>query len=326
MNISISIETDGSPKSIGIIRQQQINETPVAIIDVETTGLYHHDRICELSIVRVDPGGAPVTVMDTLINPKRMIKNSDIHGITDEDVRDAPTFADVSAHVHNCLQGCVVAAHNAYFDMRYIRNALAGVGMPHFDLPYFCLMYMRPLLGLGPKAGLQQACEALSLEFEEQHHSCADAEAAAACWVKYRSVIAEQGLTTWDDVAKKRRYKFAESFDLSTISTPLHTVKIDMKSRQPSVADESLTRIRRYWSTLKPMLSDLQIDAEELQEAKQVRSGLAMTKEEIRSVHARLFAAAIVQFADDNFVDDDEVRKLQRLHKCLRVLGWAPGQ
>ena len=66
------------------IKDRRIAETPVAIIDFETTGLTAgFDRVIEVSVVRVDPGEQPRLVFDTLVNPHRPVAATEIHGITD---------------------------------------------------------------------------------------------------------------------------------------------------------------------------------------------------------------------------------------------------
>lgn len=56
------------------ISSSKVNEVPIAIVDLETTGLHPSgDRIVEIAIVRVEPGGTPRLVLDTLINPGRRI-------------------------------------------------------------------------------------------------------------------------------------------------------------------------------------------------------------------------------------------------------------
>jgi hypothetical protein len=56
------------------------------------------------------------------------------------------------------------------------------------------------------------------------------------------------------------------------------------------------------------------------------RKRLGLKEEQIRVLHARIFEYAIAQFVDDEWLDDEEVQKLHRLHNCLAKLGWAPGQ
>ena len=67
---------------------------PLAVIDLETTGInLATDRIVEIAIVKILPDGTK-TVKHKLINPEMPIpkQSSDIHGITDDKVKDAQTF------------------------------------------------------------------------------------------------------------------------------------------------------------------------------------------------------------------------------------------
>ena len=71
---------------------------------------------------------------DTLINPECAIANSFVHKITDVDVAQAPTFADIANTVALLLAGRMMVAHNASFEQRFFtpgirasRSGLAGV-------------------------------------------------------------------------------------------------------------------------------------------------------------------------------------------------------
>ncbi len=88
---------------------------PIAFIDLETTGVnLSKDRIVELAIVKIMPDGSRVTKRK-LINPQMPIPqaSSDIHGITDEMVKDAPTFKNVSNEVKQFLENCDLGGYNS---------------------------------------------------------------------------------------------------------------------------------------------------------------------------------------------------------------------
>lgn len=90
---------------------------PFVVLDVETTGFDgYRDRIVQIGIVNQD-GEA---LMDTLVNPCVPILNSDIHGITDAMVADAPTFPKVYAQLMEALHGRMVLAYNHAFDWPFI--------------------------------------------------------------------------------------------------------------------------------------------------------------------------------------------------------------
>ena len=88
---------------------------PLAFIDLETTGVNPGtDRIVEIAIIKILPDGAR-SVKRKLINPEMSIpKNaSDIHGISDEMVKDAPTFKQVAHELKQMLDGCDFAGYNS---------------------------------------------------------------------------------------------------------------------------------------------------------------------------------------------------------------------
>ena len=111
------------------IRERRIAKTPLAVVDVETTGLNAGaDRIVEIAVVRIDPGCAPQLVLETLINPQRRMAATEIHGLTDADVREAPRFIDIAGELTRVLTDCVVRAYNVYFDMKFLGYELGQAG------------------------------------------------------------------------------------------------------------------------------------------------------------------------------------------------------
>ena len=111
-----------------------IPELPVAVVDVETTGLMPRaDRIIEVSVVRIEPYKKPELAFDTLVNPLRRVAATEIHGIRDDDVQDAPEFAEIAEPLLQALSGCVVLAYNAYFDMRFLVSEFEGIASGAVD-------------------------------------------------------------------------------------------------------------------------------------------------------------------------------------------------
>ena len=89
---------------------------PLAVIDIEATGTnVSTDRIVEIAIVKLLADGNR-TVKRKIVNPQMPIaKNiSEIHGITDEMVKEAPTFKQVAQEIKQFIDGCDLACYNAY--------------------------------------------------------------------------------------------------------------------------------------------------------------------------------------------------------------------
>jgi DNA polymerase-3 subunit epsilon len=88
---------------------------PLAFFDLETTGInIATDRIVEISILKVNPDGSEEKYTQR-VNPIVEIPKeaSDIHGITNEDVLNEPTFKEIAPQVSKLLKGCDLAGFNS---------------------------------------------------------------------------------------------------------------------------------------------------------------------------------------------------------------------
>lgn len=95
----------------------------MVILDIETTGGSHlYDRITEIALVRIQ-NGEVVDTWQSLINPGKPIPITITHltGITDEMVKDAPTFTEIAAELYQYLEGVPLAAHNVRFDYGFLK-------------------------------------------------------------------------------------------------------------------------------------------------------------------------------------------------------------
>jgi DNA polymerase-3 subunit epsilon len=90
-------------------------KNPLVFFDLETTGLnIVSDRIVELSYLKVDVNGNE-TSKTMLINPTIPISHEStaIHGIKDDDVKDAPTFSEIAKNLAKEIEGCDLAGYNS---------------------------------------------------------------------------------------------------------------------------------------------------------------------------------------------------------------------
>jgi DNA polymerase-3 subunit epsilon len=88
---------------------------PIAFIDLETTGVnISTDRIVEIAIVRIAVDGTK-SVKRKLVNPLMPIPagSSDVHGITDEMVKDAPSFKQVANEIKQFMENCDLGGYNS---------------------------------------------------------------------------------------------------------------------------------------------------------------------------------------------------------------------
>lgn len=110
-----------------------VAELPLAFVDVETTGLWPEsgDRVCEVAVV-VSRGDAEAARFCTLVNPGRPLSPgaAAVNGLTDAMLVDAPSFASVVGEVAAALSSGIIVAHNAPFDLSFLRHEFALAGRP----------------------------------------------------------------------------------------------------------------------------------------------------------------------------------------------------
>lgn len=157
-------------------------ELPIVLVDVETTGKDASlDRVVEVGIA-IARGGAVVDRRNWLVNPGRPIPKeaSDVHKITDEDVREAPPFEAVAGEVARALEGCIPAAYNAAFDRAFLGAELARAGVAlRRDIEWLDPLVWARELQQGEKSrALGEVAARLGIALDNAHRAADDADAA----------------------------------------------------------------------------------------------------------------------------------------------------
>jgi DNA polymerase-3 subunit epsilon len=175
------------------LAEEYAGETSVAAmrlvcIDTETTGRDPEaDSIVEIGCV-IWQGGDVVERKSWLVNPGRPIPKeaSDVHGIKDEDVKDAPTFAAVVPEVLELAAGCVPVAYNAEYDRKVLGAEIARANVALLKPPPCLrrgvewvdpLVWARELQKSERSRSLSEVCERLGISLEGAHRAVNDAEA-----------------------------------------------------------------------------------------------------------------------------------------------------
>ncbi len=132
--------------------EKRPSQIPIVVLDTETTGLFPGlgHRVVEIGAVRLE-NWQTVAEMDQLIYPERKMepKASSINGITDADLADKPTFAQITPELSTLLDGALVVAHNAAFDagflgMEYVISDPTGFALrtPVLPNPWLCTLLL----------------------------------------------------------------------------------------------------------------------------------------------------------------------------------------
>lgn len=106
-------------------------------VDTETTGIKpsNGDRIIELGMIELINGKFTGEKCHLYINPKRKLEAEAIaiHGITDEFLKDQPTFADLAQTIYDFINDAEIIAHNSGFDLAFLTAEFERAGFEGFS-------------------------------------------------------------------------------------------------------------------------------------------------------------------------------------------------
>ncbi len=172
-------------------------DCPLAVVDVETTGLSprYGDRIVEIGLLRVE-GGREVT-FESFVNPRRPISPgaSAVHGITQEMVAMAPGFGDLADQLWRLVDGAVLVGHNVPFDWSFLNAERRSLGLPPLENPLIDTLTLARRYFAFPRNTLEAVAFELGLETPVRHRALADALTTWEVLKRFLTNLAARGVT-----------------------------------------------------------------------------------------------------------------------------------
>lgn len=183
----------------------KLEEAVFTFIDVETTGLSPRAaRVCEVAAISFR-GMERVGTLAELINPGMPIpaEVSRIHGITDAMVKDSPGFSGVAPRLIAMLENTVLVAHNAEFDLAFLRAEFERVGLRFPTLNYVdTLAIARKNWKFGSNRLGNIAAE-LNISNENWHRALSDVEMTRKIFGHFIAAFRNSGVLTVGDLLGK---------------------------------------------------------------------------------------------------------------------------
>ena len=175
-------------------------DRPLVVVDVETTGLSprYGDRVVEIGLVRAE--SEVETTFGSLVNPCYPISPGAmaVHGITDEMVRSAPTFGELAGSIWPILDGAILAAHNAPFDLSFLDTERRRLGLPPLQNRVIDTLALARRHFQFPRNSLGRIAEALGIPAPVQHRALADAQTTLDVLGRFVTELRGRGMATAD--------------------------------------------------------------------------------------------------------------------------------
>jgi len=186
----------------GGLGARKLSALAYVVFDLETTGLdTANDEIVSVGAVRVL--GTRVLAGEsfaTLVDPGRPIPPASIvfHGIEDKAVAGAPKPADAARALKGFAHDAVLVAHNAAFDLAFLRRAADAAGIEIDNPPFDTLLIARWLFPDLADHSLDGLARRLGIEIGRRHSALDDARATAGIFVRLVEICERRGIDSYD--------------------------------------------------------------------------------------------------------------------------------
>lgn len=195
--IEANLVDDGVPIAYNP-RDIELENASYVVFDVETTGLSAvYDTIIELAGVRIQKGEI-VDRFESFANPHHPLSETttELTGITDDMVKDAPEVADVLKDFADWIGDDILVAHNATFDIGFINQGFEKINFEKVSNPVIdTLELARFLMPQLKNHRLNTLCKHLDIELTQHHRAIYDAEATGYLLWKFVEMLLKQDIT-----------------------------------------------------------------------------------------------------------------------------------
>ena len=224
MKVIYGVEAYLAPDKNAIVTNPkgQDIDTTYCVLDLETTGFSATtEKITEVGIMKVKDGKV-LEEFSTFVNPEKHIPQrvTEVTNITDEMVKDAETIDKVFPKILKFIEGSVLVAHNAGFDIGFLKQNAKKLGY-EFDYTYVdTLSLAKDLFPNYKKYKLGKIAENLGIKVEVAHRALDDVDTTVKVFNVMIDMLKEKGAKKVDDIdevssdkeAKKEEYKKLKTY------------------------------------------------------------------------------------------------------------------
>ena len=224
MKILYGVEAYLAPDKNPVVQSSkgQDLDTTYCVLDLETTGFSAKtEKITEVGIMKLK-NGEVIDEFSTFVNPEKHIpaRVTEVTNITDDMVKDADTIEKVFPKILEFIEGSVLVAHNAGFDIGFLKQNAKRLGY-EFDYTYLdTLSLAKDLFPDYKKYKLGKIAENLGIKVEVAHRALDDVDTTVKVFKVMLDMLKKRGAKSIDDIesvsqteeAKKEGYKKLKTY------------------------------------------------------------------------------------------------------------------
>jgi DNA polymerase-3 subunit epsilon len=312
-----------------------MTEPVYSVLDIETTGFSPQmgDRIVEISIVNINGKGEILDSFETLVNPRRDMGASWVHGITPDMVMDAPGISDIRDEILDMIQHNVVVAHNAPFDLRFLNFELGRIVPKLPEISGLCTLELsRIVVPELPSHKLPLLCEYFDIRMLETHSAYYDSIATAELFT--RLLERYLGKYGWHDFHRKyiegrlfshtihdlqpRRFEYKRSKAIQYLEAEQNRLQ-RMLLRLPESYSNTALPYQQYLDILDEVLADRMITEEESEKLLQLSEEFHLARKDVLDIHEEYLRRLTRVYLLDHTLSEPEFHDLAIVSKILGI-------
>lgn len=300
-----------------------------AILSIETTGISpkRGDHLVELAIQTVNWNGELLDTYESLIHPGKDVEGFQIHGITDEMVKNAPSASDLIPDILSRLNGKTLVAHDLDFVVRFLEPLLSN---NEIQLKGICTLKLFNLVT--PDSGLrrlEQICSYYDIDFMHRDTAKSNSLATAKLFSILKNLFAqendiEQFVTNFlhpiqINNCPNKRNLFLKRKEAKNIANIQKTKLYDLLNRLTSSVGDSVP-VRQYLNVLDRALADRILEEKEIFSLVELANSYNLSKEQVMEIHEEYLRKLIRIYLLDEIITNTELDDLHLVSELLCIL------
>lgn len=190
------------------IVRMELESAMFAVLDVETTGLSHDQghRVCEVGVIKLR-AGKEIDRYHTLVQPGMPVpaEATKIHRITDEMLKEAPSFSLIARPLREFLAGTVMIAQNARFDLGFINSEFLRTGLGKLAIPVVDTVTLARRVRPGLSGySLDRLAHHFQIPVDARHRALGDCEVTVRVFLECLKTLRQKGeVRSVEDLVKR---------------------------------------------------------------------------------------------------------------------------